>query len=128
MLKSIGWSVLFSHLHSVCFYGQSPAPGKGVLWESLSSFLFVLFPSLKRFRLGCIAVDMTFQTLHSSFLWLEAFDQAGLEAMISLPLFLSVVWTFASTARKHSLPFDASTCTYLSCLNTAWHVCLEDIL
>lgn len=54
---------------------------------------------------------MTFQILHSSFLWLEAFDQAGLEAMISLPLFLSVVWTIASTARKHSLPFDASTCT-----------------
>lgn len=59
---------------------------------------------------------------------LEAFDQAGLEAMISLPSFLRVVWTIVSTARKHSLPFDASTCAYLSCLNTAWHVCLEDIL
>lgn len=42
MLKSTGWSVLFSHLHSVCFYGRSPAPGKGVLLESPSSFPFYL--------------------------------------------------------------------------------------
>lgn len=53
MLKSIGWSVLFSHLHSVCFYMQSPAHGKDALWESLSSFLFLSFsPSPKKFRLG----------------------------------------------------------------------------
>lgn len=43
MLKSIGWSVLFSHLHSMCFYGQSPALGNGALWESLSSFLPLSF-------------------------------------------------------------------------------------
>lgn len=70
MLKSIGWSVLFSHLHSMCFYGQSPALGKWCLvGEPVQFSSFVLFPSLKRFRFGCIAVDMTFQTSHSSFLW-----------------------------------------------------------
>lgn len=90
MLKSIGWSVLFSHLHSVCLYMQSPAPGKDALWESLPSFLFLSFSRARRDSgLACIAVDMTFQTFYSSFLWLEAFDQAGLEAMTPLPLFLS---------------------------------------
>ncbi|KAL2281095.1 hypothetical protein FJTKL_11774 [Diaporthe vaccinii] len=37
--------------------------------EPVQCSFFVLFPSLKRFRFGCIAVDMTFQTSHSSFLW-----------------------------------------------------------
>lgn len=69
MLKSIGWSVLFSHLHSVCFYEQPTAPGKGALWESLSSFLFPSFSRARRDSgLACIAVDMTFQTSYSSFL------------------------------------------------------------
>lgn len=128
MLKSIGWSVLFSHLHSVCSCEQSPAPGKGALRESLSGFLFLSFSRAWRDSgLACIAVDMTFQTFYSSFPWLEAFDQAGLEAVISALVFELGLDNCVHCPRAF-LPFDASTCTYLSCLNTAWHVCLEDIL
>lgn len=104
MLKSIGWSVfVFFRLHSVCFYDQSPGPGKGALRENLSSFLFSSCSRAWRDSgLACIAVDMTFQISYSSFGWMHSI-KLGWEGRPARPCF--GVWLGQLRPQPESIPF-----------------------
>lgn len=77
MLKSIGWSVFvfFSSAFGVLLRSVS-RPWQRFLREKLSIFLFVLSPSLERFRFGLYCCRHDFSDF-LFVLWLDAFDQAG---------------------------------------------------